>query len=417
MSFYDCLKPKFLPFCIGAPPRCQGDHEAQAEARKAFCDYLQPSSHRKSIKVVSEVVTKGAYFTYHACQTATRAYADCQSGDISLGLVKNIGSLVTSGRQFVSAIGNYRNESADQESPRSTYNYVNDLNNQYVKDIGGFILREPNEEEQTSHAHLYSVLNAEKIRRYIRENGIENHFVVAEKWIVKNLMENNFNKFCVLAKKIDLSNEIAAVKENTDFLVEIEGQADRYFQPDLHPRRELRVEQVKGLAELAFLGLTYQSYDKLYFDESGRVAILDTEPFHRTFKKQLKALFLSKYLFTYNSSQYIQRSFYATSALKFLCDPQAKAEVEKIETRKFCKTVTQSISRVALCCLALYAGSLLCASAGVPACVLIAMKVIGCFKTVVHIHQTLAVCRTYFHARNGYKGWRKLDTLFKEGKI
>jgi len=77
--------------------------------------------------------------------------------------------------------------------------------------------------------------------------------------------------------------------------------------------RLLTVKQANGLAKLSFLGYTDQSYNNMFFLKDGRVAILDTEPVKRAYKKlNLKSRFFR--LFGTISSILTQQSLIGTAA-------------------------------------------------------------------------------------------------------
>jgi hypothetical protein len=96
---------------------------------------------------------------------------------------------------FEKGANNFEN-SNDQNKPRS-----------YIQILGPWIVKEKREDGilTTPDTHLYRIRKAEKIQRYITKHHLESLFAVPQKWLY-----HDTNKVVVLAKKLDLSNEVAS---------------------------------------------------------------------------------------------------------------------------------------------------------------------------------------------------------------
>ncbi len=107
-----------------------------------------------------------------------------------------------------------------------------------------------------------------------------------------------------MSEKLDLSDDIvkvsAAVKAALSATATVAlrslpgsrlglllGQAPASVRP-------LSVEQIKGLAEMVFLGLSDLSYNNLFFTREGKLALIDTDPEARKEKKDLWKTLLFK---------------------------------------------------------------------------------------------------------------------------
>nr|MBA3817158.1 hypothetical protein [Parachlamydiaceae bacterium] len=215
---------------------------------------------------------------------------------------------------------------------------------------------------QLPDTHLYRVLKAKKIRNYIQKNGLEEHIIVPQKFIIKNSSTSGLCSYIVVSEKIKLSEEVIKPTDLLEAEIKTEvnqvGQAKAFLEGK--PQKELSIQQAKALAQLAFLGYTDQTYNNVFLTTEGKVAVLDTEPMHRSWKKQerqfsnifkiwkdrkknnkpspfiIHLIFNNLFgRFTYNKTNEFGRKISGTTYLKAYCSPTAKIEVEKIEVAHY----------------------------------------------------------------------------------
>lgn len=280
----------------------------------------------------------------------------------------------------------------------------------YIKDLGEFIIKSPRKYAVTTFdTHLYRVRKAEKIRRFIHDNELDDHFAVPEKFILPD--PSNYSGFVVIAEKLALSNEVGRIfSEDFAHIVALQREGQFHAYATGAPQRRLNAQQVNALARLAFLGYNDQNYNNLFFTIDGKIAILDTEPLNRFMKKALQRNVIRKCLGLYNHSIANLRAFHATSDLKFVCSPVQQTVVERIE---YLKSISKMITRLAVCTLGIYALMLLSLSA----IFLVPIVTLLCAKILIHIKQTLTIYSTYMMSLKGYAGYRQIGDMIDDGQI
>jgi hypothetical protein len=279
---------------------------------------------------------------------------------------------------------------------------------------------ERSEINTTPDTHIYRVRKAEKIRKYIKINGLESHLMVPKKF----LLEASDGKYIVAAKKVVLSVEVASVSD-IEFQKDIRscglilgGQA-RAFTVGAK-ERDLTPIQAKALAELAFLGYTDQSYNNLFFTKNGKVAILDTEPVKRVLKKSM-----SSKLWIILIDKHILRAYQgitATAKLKMYCkDPEALTEVKRIERNHVLWNAALIIGKIALCCLALYFTPIMVASLNLQALAATTLKVsilaLATIKTLTLTLNLRCLYQFWKWSCEGRSGLQKIVSLELEGLL
>ena len=216
------------------------------------------------------------------------------------------------------------------------------LKDAHVFDAGNWILKGERAALLTApDTHLYRVRKAEKVRNFIRDNHLEDHLEVPNKYIYWHREES---KFYVVAERLNLSNEVP--KPASTELEEILCKNK--------PQRSLTVVQAKSLAELSFLGLTDLSYNNLLFTQEGKVAIIDTEPVKRAYKKRVRA---SWFYFFFEEMDYnlIRQSIAGIAKLKLAIDnPTALDAVRSIEREHALWAIATLITKISAFVLAFF---------------------------------------------------------------
>ncbi len=188
----------------------------------------------------------------------------------------------------------------------------------------------------TDDAHAYRVRKAERLRNYIQENNLGDFFVVPQKWLYEREGE-----VYVVSQKLGLSEEVVALSpqkeavfRGPDNAVHIVPGTQLYrLNQDVVPRRALTAQQVKGLAEMVFLGLTDLSYNNLFFTVDGKFAILDTDPESRAVKKDAWKGLVFRLL---GSKEDVRFAFKMTGMriLKIICSGQQTFhQIQEVEKR------------------------------------------------------------------------------------
>lgn len=230
------------------------------------------------------------------------------------------------------------------------------------------------------------------------------------KLIIKKPNESGLSSYIIVAERLNLSNEVVkpgeSMQKELDSLTNPEGQVDAYKKG--HAQRELSLIQAKALAHLAFLGYTDQTYNNVFFTPKGQVAILDTEPMHRCWKKKEKQFFniykiqnikdfILRLLFnnwlggrlTYNETHEYGRKLSAINYLKSYCTLQVKQEVEKIEKNYYQGILHRSIGRCVTGIVASIAIPFLFASLPYSTFVIIPCLGVSVLKTISSVLQTV----------------------------
>lgn len=226
---------------------------------------------------------------------------------------------------------------------------------------------------QTNDTHLYRVLKARKIHNYILKNNLQAHVVVPKKFIIKNPNLSGLSAYIVVSEKLKLSEVVIKPSDELETMLKTEvltsnpiGQTKSFLEGK--PQKELSIDQTKILAHLAFLGYTDQTYNNVYLTHENKVAIIDTEPMHRTWKKEEKTFFnifsiwkkdrthpfflnliFNNWIagrFTYNETNEFGRKLAGTAYLKSYSSQNAKIEIDKIENSYYQKIYQRSLIRV-----------------------------------------------------------------------
>ena len=199
----------------------------------------------------------------------------------------------------------------------------------------------------TTDTHLYRVRKAEKIRKYIIANNLEGSFAVPLKYIYWNPSEG---KFYVVCEKLELSEEVAECPIQ-EMASDLREDADKFGGQTLaykngKPQRAFTPEQARGLAELCRLGYTDLAYDNIFFTADGKVAIIDTEPVKRYFKKLLKGSWFFRLTQTM-SHNLAKHTILGTAKLKYIVsNPDIIRQIETIERKVVIIDVIKSLAQV-----------------------------------------------------------------------
>ncbi len=198
---------------------------------------------------------------------------------------------------------------------------------------------------------------AQKIRKFITKNNLENHIDVPDQYIY---WHSKSEQFYVVAKNMNLSGNVAKPSKNFEKELSLsreeggrEGKQTDAFRSNA-PQVSLNVDQARGLAKLACLGYTDLSYDNLFFSQDGKVAIVDTAPVKRRMKKALKNSWIF-FLFGSLHSLTTQQSIFGIAKLKLYVDNKdALKAVQKVETTHALWGIARLVATVAVLALAIY---------------------------------------------------------------
>ena len=252
-------------------------------------------------------------------------------------------------------LSNEQNKDIKEEIDDIFKTRLKSLERDYIFDVGKWVLkRECSNPTLTRDTHLYRIRKAEKIRRFIQKNHLENHIEVPKKYLYWN---KNESRFYVVAEKMPLSKEVAKPAS-----IEIENclkgdKTSRGQQKALienAPRRSLTSIQAKSLAELSILGYTDLTYNNLYFIQGGKIAIIDTEPVTRGLKKRMKSTWVF-FLFRDMEAVRAIHSIIGIAKLKCYTDqPDALKAVLAVERNLAFWGMSRLITKIAAVTLAIY---------------------------------------------------------------
>lgn len=232
------------------------------------------------------------------------------------------------------------------------------LKGNYIFDVGNWVLKLNRTDgiPATEDSFLYRVRKAEKLRRHIQQNGLQNDLVVPQKFLYWHETQH---RFYVVSQKIDLSSDVVQPTKEAhdaykafpkDAIDQIGGQF-KSLLTGIPTQRPLTPLQAKGLAELAVLGYTDQSYNNVFFTRDGKVAIIDTEPVKRLAKKKV---FQSKVWAWLWDKGFLkaQHTLTGLAKLKGDCsDPLALKEVEKVEKKHVLWSIAKLVAKIAIVAL------------------------------------------------------------------
>ncbi|MEI8301439.1 MAG: hypothetical protein WCG10_07540 [Chlamydiota bacterium] len=279
----------------------------------------------------------------------------------------------------------------------------------YIFDAGNWFLKlnrtdQPNIRPDTV---LYRIRKAAKIEKFIIENHLENQFILPKKNLYWHPQEQ---RFYVVSEKLQLSNEVAEplnaqieqeFKYNAD---QAHGQAEALANGA--PKRSITADQAKNLARMCLeLGYTDLSYNNLYFNQEGKVAIIDTEPVQRTFKKTIFSFWVFRCGLADRVWVCAEHALGGISRLKFYCsNPLAMKAVEKIERNHILWNLAKLASKLGVTCLMIYVAPSLVSR----------VVVLGVVKGVLYIKvsllamNSLSLLRCLYLTHRGLLGWSKI---------
>lgn len=257
---------------------------------------------------------------------------------------------------------------------------------------------------------LYRIRKAAKIEKFIVDNHLENQFVVPKKHLYWNEQEK---RFYVVSEKLQLSNEVAEPMN-----AEIE-QAFKEHGPLAHgqmesladgaPKRSITPEQAASLARMCLeVGYTDLSYNNLYFNQNGKIAIIDTEPVKRTLKKTTFGHWMFRCGLGDKTWFSAEQAFSGLSKLKFYCsNPLAMKAVERIEKNHGLWNVAKLTSKIAIVCLMIYVAPSVVGNAALLTVVKIGLYSKGALLAMNNLSLLLNV----YWSRQGVPGWVKIIQL------
>ena len=161
-------------------------------------------------------------------------------------------------------------------------------------------------------------------------------------------------KFYVVAEKLDLSNEIA--KPHAEIEQPWRTCGDKFGGQikkigEGVQQRMITLLQARSLAQMSFLGYSDLTYNNLFFDKEGKIAIIDSEPLKKQFYDNINASWM-KYLAD-RSGLVAQHGLTGTAKLKTYCPtPDLLQEVEKVEKSHVLWYIAETITKLVLVVIA-----------------------------------------------------------------
>jgi len=242
-----------------------------------------------------------------------------------------------------------------------------------------FVVKSTREDIPTTKmANIGRVLLAEKINRYLKQNGYEEEFEVVQERLYFHDLEQ---KFYVVGRALDLTLQIPSFgplykkqirqsaspssfegksresESDTDEETSSEASgSSKHLSGSLEEEKklsflELKFTQAKALAELAVnCGYTDLGIDNLHYTKNGKVAIVDTEPF----KEVVNERFFNKWIRD-RDSLLAQQAIGGIAKLKLYCsNMDAFKAVEKVEAKHALWTIAKTVMKIALAALTFY---------------------------------------------------------------
>lgn len=296
------------------------------------------------------------------------------------------------------------------------------MKSNYIIDAGKWVLKLPRTDMPTAaDSHIYRVRKAEKIRNYIQKNHLENDLVVPKKYLYWKESEQ---KFYTVAEKLDLSEEVvetASIEVENSFkqFSHIGGQIEVLASQNCK-KRSLNPVQAKALAELSILGYTDLTYNNLYFTKDGKVAIIDTEPVKRLFKKAIKSSPIF-YIFGNMSITKCQQALVGIAKLKVsINNPEALKAVEKVERNHALWNIALSITKIAFTSLCIYFAPTVTANiqiAAIEKIVRVSFKIFAIFKNVYFVLGLIGTCVIWKKSCSGLNGLNDIALMEMNGLI
>lgn len=199
-----------------------------------------------------------------------------------------------------------------RRQPRENVYFLKRGNTKYL------LKQEMADSDPQNNQHIYELRTLQKMRRYIQENGLDELFVVPEKFLYYRA---ETKKFYTIVK------------------------APRTSRP---PPGGATQAQITALAKMALKGLSHIHPEHLVFQE-GRILLLHADPIYREESKQI-----SPWPFkTFRRSFNLQAALCETHKIK-AAFPQFANEIKKIERKAILWVVAELIAQLAANILIVY---------------------------------------------------------------
>jgi len=223
----------------------------------------------------------------------------------------------------------------------------------YVFDAGDWVLKSARTgnlgrtPESLQDLLIHRVTQIEMLRSFVTHNKLEEAFHLPQKYLYWNESQR---QFYVVAEKLELSDEIAKPHAEIEQLWRAEGfllggQLKKVGEGA--QQRTITALQARSLAQMSFLGYSDLTYNNLFFDKEGKIAIIDSEPLKKIFYNNLNASWL-KYVAD-RSGLVAQHGLIGTAKLKTYCPtPELLQEVEKVEKSHVLWYTAETITKLVL---------------------------------------------------------------------
>lgn len=308
---------------------------------------------------------------------------------------------------------------------RSRKTTIDNKDNIYtLEGLDGWIIKEGRTDLQTTpDTHLYRIRKAEKLRRLCRSFGFANEVEIPRKYI--HIRPNG--QAVVVAQKLDLSDRVVRIdRETADAcLPQLQsGSRERSIisranNGDDEKTVALTTRQCQILATLAFSNAEFHdiSFANLFLTKTGKLALVDTEPVKRAWKKNNLGNRLAKLFFTSKTAIAVIQGLIATAKLKTFAatTEEAKKAITKIENKNIVIAIAKIVTKIAVVAFVAYA-----CMAFIPAGFLfaaikytvVAMSGVNILTTAINILAILNITRLN---RKGIEGLGYLSGLEANG--
>lgn len=268
----------------------------------------------------------------------------------------------------------------------------------------------------TNDSPAYRVRKAEKIRKWVKDNNYTDAIYVPQKFLY---WDSENAEWYSVAEAVDLTDEVVSVNKNEEAVfkekIGLFGEGQILAYKGSAPQKDLTEKQARGLAELAFkAGYRDITYNNIFFDKQGRVAIIDTESVFRGFKKHFKTSSLPVKIINFLFNDWDNWSVRSgitggTHQVKMFCtDEKALNAVKLVEIKHVLWSVALKIGKIALAIFAIKAIALIAASASVPALALLTLKIASIIVKLRLVADIVMLIGTGVHFYKSQQGAKAL---------
>jgi len=194
---------------------------------------------------------------------------------------------------------------------------------------------------------IHRVAQIEMLRGFVARHKLEGAFHLPQKYLYWHAIDQ---QFYVVAEKLALSDDVATphaeIKQSWEKHGAQFGGQLKKMKDGAH-QRKITPLQARSLAQMSFLGYSDLTYNNLFFDKEGKIAIIDSEPIKKQFYDNLNASWM-KYV-SERSGLVAQHGLIGTAKLKTYCPtPELLKEVEQVEKSHVLWYAAETITKLVL---------------------------------------------------------------------